>query len=414
MKHTMRRQLRRGLLALGLSLLGACGGGDGGLGAGGGGTHNFDSGTGFNGAVSRIRLALDGSGDAYVTGSFTQYDGKTANGMARLNRDGSLDAGFDAGAGFDVPPGAIEPIGDGTGDVYAAGGFSSYRGNPAPYIVRISPDGTKAPVDFGSGFDLPVNALAMNAGLDDLYAAGGFTQFRQNPRAHLARVNPDGSNDDGFDPGSSILTCCTIVALAVARDGTGSLYAGGEFLSYRGNARHSIVRIHPDGSNDGGFEPGAAVEGLVFDVAPAIDGSNDVYLGGRFDMYQGDDRNDIVRIHPDGSDDAGFDPGTGFAVSSGSSDVLCIANANDGSGDIYVGGHFASYDGSRAANIARLNRNGSLDAGFVTGSGFNGDVETIAAATDGSGDVLVAGEFTRYKGRTVGHIVRLNPDGSLD
>jgi len=50
------------------------------------------------------------------------------------------------------------------------------------------------------------------------------------------------------------------------------------------------------------------------------------------------------------------------------------------------------------------------------GSGFNGNVLAIAYATDvpNLGKVYVGGAFTTYQGVTVGHLVRLNYDGSLD
>ena len=41
-------------------------------------------------------LAADASGDLYVGGDFTDYDGTTVDGLVRLNNDGSLDSTFDA------------------------------------------------------------------------------------------------------------------------------------------------------------------------------------------------------------------------------------------------------------------------------------------------------------------------------
>ena len=406
MKTAIRTALRVGRVALGLSLLASCGGGGG----GGGAMRNFNSGTGFNVGVDSIAPALDGSGDMYVSGGFTLYNGAAANGMARLNRDGSLDTGFEVGTGFDNSVRDIAPIDDGTGDVYAAGHFSSFRGNPRPHIVRVRPDGGDASIDFGSGFDDNVFALAMNEGRGDLYAGGAFTQFRQNPREGIARVNPDGSNDGGFDTGTGFnANVGGVFDIAVARDGTGKLYAGGFFNSFRGNSRHNIVRINPDGSNDGSFDPGAGFDSSVFGIAVANDGTNAVYAVGDFQTYRGNGTNGIARILPDGSDDGTFVTGTGF-----NRDANAVTVANDGSDDVYVGGNFTSYNGTPAFQIARLNRDGSLDAGFATGSGFDGFVETIATATDGSGDVLVGGAFGRYNGTPVGNIVRLNADGSLD
>lgn len=412
-------------VALGLSLVvsgGGCGD-DGGTGPGGG-TPHFNTGTGFDTRVSVIMLALDGSGDVYAGGEFSQYDGMTANNIARLNRDGSLDAGFDGGTGFESDTGApgfesavrdIEPIADGTGDIYVGGEFVGFRGNARSRIVRVNPDGTEGSVDFGSGFDASVLSLALNEGLGDLYAGGRFAGFRQNGLDLVARVDPDGTGDPGFDTGSGFVEPFNffswVESIEVARDGTGRIYAGGFFNSFRGNSRSGIVRINPDGSNDGSFDPGTGFNGRVRKVAIANDGSNNLYAVGTFSVYRGNSRRGIARITPSGADDLDFVTGTGF---NDNYVIRTVAMAKDGSRDIYVGGDFISYDGDPAFRIARLNRDGSLDTGFATGSGFNVRVLTIAPAADGSGDVLVGGDFTEYNGTPVGRIVRLNQDGRLD
>jgi hypothetical protein len=411
MTPVIRAGCRSGFVALALCLLASCGDEDGGLGPGGP-ARNFDSGTGFNGDVSVIVPALDGSGDVYVGGNFNQYNGATVNGIARLDRNGARDAGFEVDEGFDSFVNDIEPIDDRSGDIYVAGGFLNFRGNPRAHIVRVNPDGTDGAVDFGSGFNDDVYTLALNEGRGDLYAGGQFTTFRQAAFEMVARVDPDGTSDNVFNTGTGFdhFPGFAVLAVEVARDGTGDIYAGGLFGTFRGNSRNGIVRINPDGSNDGGFDPGTGFNAHVTDIAVADDGTNALYVAGTFNSYQGNDRFGIVRIAADGSEDGAFVTGAGFD----DRDVRVVALAGDGSGDIYVGGNFTSYDGAPAPRIARLDSNGSLDAGFVTGSGFDGSVWTIAPAADGSGDVLVGGAFTHYNGVAVGRIVRLNANGTLD
>jgi hypothetical protein len=62
--------------------------------------------------------------------------------------------------------------------------------------------------------------------------------------------------------------------------------------------------------------------------------------------------------------------------------------------------------------IVRLNTNGSIDASFVTGAGFNDNVTALAIQPNGK--ILIGGIFTMYKGIAANKIVRLNLDGSLD
>jgi hypothetical protein len=59
-----------------------------------------------------------------------------------------------------------------------------------------------------------------------------------------------------------------------------------------------------------------------------------------------------------------------------------------------------------------LNIDGSLDMTFDPGSGFNNPVFSVVQQSDG--EILVGGAFRQYNGASVGGIVRLNLDGSLD
>ena len=115
----------------------------------------------------------------------------------------------------------------------------------------------------------------------------------------------------------------------------------------------------------------------------------------------------MARLNADGTVDTAFVTGTGF-----NNTVYSIAPAGDGSGELYVGGSFASYNGTPANDLLRLNANGMMDAAFATGAGFNDTVFSIAPAGDGSGDLFVGGQFTSYQSITTGGIVRLKSNGS--
>ncbi len=79
---------------------------------------------------------------------------------------------------------------------------------------------------------------------------------------------------------------------------------------------------------------------------------------------------------------------------------------------IYIGGIFATYNGSPMNRIGRLNKSGTRDASFSPVSGPNGSVWCIINQADGK--IIIAGEFTSYNGTACGRIARINTDGSLD
>ncbi|QSP93928.1 hypothetical protein LPB19_12070 [Marinobacter salinisoli] len=382
-----------GCLAL---LLIGCGGGGGG--GGGSQSSRFDPGTGFDGFVFSIAIATDGSGDIYVGGAFANFDGTEINRIARLNNDGTLDTGFDPGAGIMRYVSDVTPTTDGSGDIYIGGNFTDF-------IKRLNSDGSNdAGFITGTSANDEVLSIALATdGSGDIYVGGNFTLYRGNARDYITRINNDGSNDAGFVTGTGFNAVVTSVALA--NDGSGDIYAGGPFSLYRGNARDRIVRVNSSGSNDAGFDPGTGFNFAVFSIVPAADGSGDLYVGGRFTDYDGTTRNRIVRLNSDGSHDAGFDSGLGF-----NDVVLSIALATDGSGDIYVGGDFTDYHGTARRRIARLNSDGSLDAGFDPGTGFDQAVWSIAPVSGGS--IYVGGGFASYRSASANGIIRLDSTGT--
>jgi uncharacterized delta-60 repeat protein len=236
------------------------------------------------------------------------------------------------------------------------------------------------------GFNWTVSSISPALdGSDDLYAAGSFTHFKKRAAKYIARLNNDGSLDRGFDSDTDFFSPQIIVS---ANDGSGDVYVGG-YLSYIDSIVSGIARLNLDGSLDESFNTGTEIERQVSTIAPATDGSGDVYVDGP------------IRLNVDGSLDVDFNPSFGAGEDS-------IAPAADGSGDIYVSRNSAPY-------IARLNNDGSIDTGFDTGpSGFNKWLTDIAVATDGSGDIYVAGYFSGYNGTTANGLARLNSDGSFD
>jgi hypothetical protein len=72
-------------------------------------------------------LCFDDDGNVYVGGTFTSYDGTTANRIVKINPNGDLDATFNTGTGFDNRPVSIT-IGPVTGNLYLAGFFTTYQG----------------------------------------------------------------------------------------------------------------------------------------------------------------------------------------------------------------------------------------------------------------------------------------------
>ena len=160
--------------------------------------------------------------------------------------------------------------------------------------------------------------------------------------------------------------------------------------------------IASSGSSGGGDQLACTLE--VGAIAPATDGSDDIWVGVLANTIDGTYQQ-VVRVDKSGL------AVTSFSIAQGMQtdlvNALAVATDALNSGDVYVGGNFDR-------GILRLNADGSRDSGFAVGDGFNGSVNSIVAADDGSGDIYVGGNFTQYDGKIVSGLVRLTSDGLLD
>ncbi len=360
----------------------------------------------FNNTVLSIATATDGSGDVYLGGDFTTYNGAQAIRMVRLNTNGTIDPAFPMALGFNGSVRSIMPAGNQGVSLYVGGDFTSYNGIQKNRIVRINANGVfDQSFAIGTGFDNSVQFIALaEDGSGNLYVGGAFTVYNGFTVNGLVRLKPDGSIDPTFVIGTGFdSTVYFIVPLA-----NGDLYVGGAFTTYKGVTVNRIVRLHSNGAIDPSFVTGTGFDNTIFTLLLADDGSGDLYVGGAFNNYNGDVANNLVRLNSNGVRDLFFTTGVGL-----NNTVFHIVPTGDGSGDLYVAGAFTSYNDLQANEMVRLNQNGTMDSTFSTGSGFNNTVFRVAPAQDGSSDVYAVGQFTEYQSTPIGRFVRLTSIGIL-
>jgi uncharacterized delta-60 repeat protein len=352
---------------------------------------NWMSITGFNSIVNAMVMQPDRK--VVAGGNFTSYNSITANRIARLNSDGTLDSSFVIGSGFDSPirAMAIQP----DGKILVGGGFTSYNGSAAIRIARLNSDGTfDTTFTTGSGFSNTVWSLAVQPD-GRILVGGDFLTYNGSTVNRIVRLNSDGTHDTSFTSGTSFSN--TVWTLALQPDG--KILAGGLFTTYNGSTVNRIARLNSDGTRDSSFISGSGFNGNVYTLALQPDGK--ILVGGAFDTYNGGSVSRIARLNSDGSLDSTFTSGTGF-------DNAVNALARQPDGKILVGGLFTTYNGSIANRIVRLNSDGTLDTTFTSGTGFNESVNALALQPDGN--IVVGGHFTNYNGRLIVRIARLQGD----
>ena len=115
--------------------------------------------------------------------------------------------------------------------------------------------------------------------------------------------------------------------------------------------------------------------------------------------------NSFIRLNADGSLDTTFRTGSGP-----NGKVRALARQADGR--ILVGGEFTAYNGQSVGRIVRIEADGSIDASFQAASGASSHIRSIVVQADGK--ILVGGAFASWDEFGFGYLVRLNADGTLD
>ena len=312
---------------------------------------------------------------------------------------GSLDAGF-AGTGANGPVNVIV-VQTNNNNLFVGGDFTQFNDQPFQHVVRLSQSGsidnTFIP---GSVLSNSVRALAVQS--DGRLLVGGlFTNAGNNGQSYLVRMTTAGSIDTDFLSG---LTGPNNFVDAIVLQTDGRMVIGGGFTSVNGSNFSRVTRLESNGSLDAGFNPGTGANRDVHAVAVSGDGS--ILVGGDFNVFNGTGASGLVRLRPDGSVDSSFNTGFGF------DDSVRAIVVQPGDSKIIVAGYFTDANGAFRPRIARLNLNGSVDLAFNPGQGANEYISALALQPDGK--ILAGGGFTRFNGIERNHLVRLNPNGTVD
>jgi uncharacterized delta-60 repeat protein len=291
-------------------------------------------------------LAVQPDGKIPVGGYFTTTSGQPRTNIARLNADGMLDTGFNPA-------------------------------NPVPSGSHI--------------FSLAVQADGK------ILVGGDFTKLGGQSRTNIARLNVDGTLDEGFNPGAR-----GGVNSFVLQD-DGKILVGGYFSILAGQTRNGIARLNADGTLDTSFNPG--VNGSVLSLAIQSDGK--ILVGGYFTSVAGVSRTNIARLNANGTLDLAFNPGARGGNSTPSPAVYALAVQSDG--NILVGGIFTNLAGYSRNSLGRLNANGTLDQGFNPTYPFT----VVSLVPQADGKIWAAG-WSSSANYDYSEIVRMNADGTLD
>jgi len=244
-----------------------------------------------------------------------------------------------------------------------------------------------------------VNGVVLAVALDPdakILLGGSFVSVNGKARNRIARALADRSLDQSFD--SSLGANNTVYAVMEQLDG--KIVCGGNFTLYNGTSRSRLMRLSPQGSLDASFDPGAGANDVIFTVIPAEDGG--YFAGGLFTNYRGTARRGVAKISPDGTVNTNFVP----QITANPFRVFCLATQADGK--LLVGSDDSF--GSNTNICLRLNSDGSRDLTYtnrISASPF-GFAEINSVVPQPDGKILLGGSFSNTG------IARVNTNGAPD
>jgi uncharacterized delta-60 repeat protein len=325
-------------------------------------------------------MVLQPDGKIVAGGYVAPTSSTAAFGLARYNRNGSLDTSFGSGG--------------------------------------------KVTTSVGSGNSW-INAVALQA--DGKIVGAGRTVEGSTPVFALARYNPDGSLDTAFGTGGETTTAIGTYATAedVAVQPDGKIVAAGFAIS--GNETFAVVRYNPNGSLDTSFGTGGKVTtgfgpggySVAFGCALQPDGkilvAGYAYDGTKYYFA-------LARYNADSSLDTSFGTGGKVLTSIGSGYAVGKKVKLMPDGKIVVAGY--SQRGTMPTNdftLARYDSNGSLDASFGTGgtvtTTFGADTRSAVNAVliQKNGKIVAVGWERPTTGyRDLFAVARYSKNGLLD
>ncbi|PDW01219.1 hypothetical protein A9Q02_07205 [Candidatus Chloroploca asiatica] len=224
----------------------------------------------------------------------------------------------------------------------------------------------------------------------------------QEDTAHLNQMNQLPQLDPTFAPRFEVEG--TVEAVVVQPDQ--KIILAGSFQTVNGEARQGLARLNPDGTLDQSFRlttPLIMGTPLFRTLALLADGT--LLVGGTFNILGNDNqfRHHLVRLETDGRVDESFTAQVNGPLYS----MLLQPD-----GKLVVGGEFTQVAGEDRQNLARLNADGSLDPSFEIGEGTDGSVHALAQQADGK--ILMGGMFRNFNGAAASRIARLENDGTRD
>jgi uncharacterized delta-60 repeat protein len=253
---------------------------------------SFDPAAGVDGSV--WNLALQPDGKLLVSGFFNSMNGVPRTNLARLNPDGSLDASFapvfQGSNPGPVVPQSDNRILLG-GPLILANGTLVHlaRLNPDGSLDESFAPALQQGDEVAAIALLPDGRILLGGRFSPIGPGAN-----SDASLLTLRINSDGSLDPGFIPAVTKIDYTEqcrygfvgkddILGLAVQNDGKVVIH--GAFSVVNGFACRNLARLNPDGTLDGDFDPGTGADGQT--TESLLDAQGNILIDGCFTHFGG-------------------------------------------------------------------------------------------------------------------------------
>jgi uncharacterized delta-60 repeat protein len=294
-------------------------------------------------------IAVQADGKIVIGGDFSALSPKggasvTRNSIARLNPDGTLDTAFNPDANATVVTLVVQT----NGQILAGGNFNTFFPNNGASVTRnrmarINTDGT-IDAGFNPNGNSEVRSLAVQTD-GKILVGGSFTTIGGQTRNHIARLDATTGAADSFNPNAN----SDVISIVVQANG--KILAGGSFNSsistptIGGQTRNRIARLDAVTGLADSFDPNANSD--VSAIAVQADGK--ILVGGSFgagNSIGGQTRYCMARLNATNGLADSFDPDVG-----GGNTINKIVVQADAK--ILVGGGFTTFSPNGGATVTR-------------------------------------------------------------
>lgn len=391
----------------------------------------FNVGTGYSNSTTAA------TGVYAASGVYLPYSGvykRTALvGLGKIKNTGYIDTAFTKALSSVNTVKGFTPTKD--GKIIAYGTFTTYDGHSRTGLTKFSSNGSRdttfaATGVTGSGGGVAEITKVLEYSDGRLLFLGRYTVFNGSNRSGITRTNSTGATIDTNmvpgNPGGNWAyghTTGTVGSLVFAFPQNGLITKADQKLvvfgawtnwNLRGqntseNIYKYIMRFTSAGALDDTWLYSAMLNGGTSAGVEQADGK--IVVIGSFTAYGATTGlGYIIRFNTDGTRDATFNSGTGFnAAPTG-----IVINPDD---TMYVFGSFTSYNGTTATRLVKLTSSGTIDttfAGYTTG--ISVAPSALQVADDGGVWVTTTTLNFTWNGsaQSKNGVMKLLPDGTLD